>query len=327
MSDARVRQEIVTVFGGSGFLGRYVVQALARRGYRVRAAVRRPDLAGHLQTHGVVGQIHAVQANVRNRESIERAVAGSHAVINLVGILFQSGKQKFDVVQGEAPGWIAAAAKEAGAQRMVQMSAIGADPESPAAYGRTKARGEARAREAFEETVVFRPSIVFGPEDDFFNRFAEMARFLPALPLIGGGHTLFQPVFVADVAEAVARAVDGDIERGTTYELGGPEIKSFKELLELMFEITHRKRLLLPLPVAFAKMQASVFQLLPQPPLTVDQVKLLERDNIVSEAAIKDGRTLDGLGIEARALATVLPSYLWRFRPSGQFQRDGADAA
>ncbi|MEO1199056.1 MAG: complex I NDUFA9 subunit family protein [Pseudomonadota bacterium] len=326
MSEARIKQEIVTVFGGSGFVGRYVVQALARRGYRVRAAVRRPDLAGHLQTHGVVGQIHAVQANVRNRDSIARAVAGSHAVVNLVGILFEAGKQTFDRVQAEAPGWIAAAAKEAGAHRVLQMSAIGADPDSPAEYGRSKADGEAAALDAFKDTVVVRPSIIFGAEDGFFNRFAEMARFLPALPLIGGGHTRFQPVFVGDVAEAVARAVDGNATPGTIYELGGPEIRSFKELLDLMFEETRRPRLLLPLPVPVAKFQARLMQLLPNPMLTVDQVRLLEHDNVVSDAAIKDGRTLDGLGIAETAMASVLPSYLWRFRPDGQFEREGADA-
>ena len=322
MSSRKIKSDIVTVFGGSGFVGRYVVGALAKRGYRVRPAVRRPDLAGHLQPLGAVGQIHAVQANIRDRESIERAVAGASAVVNLVGILYQSGKQKFDIVQADAPGWIADAAKAAGAERMVQVSAIGADEGSPSLYAQSKAGGEAGVLAAFPEAVVLRPSIVFGPEDDFFNRFAELAGIAPALPLIGGGHTRFQPVYVGDVAEAVAKAVAGEAGPGTVYELGGPAVLTFRELMELMFSYTHRKRLLVPLPFGIARVQAAILQLLPKPMLTVDQVRLLESDNVVSEAAINDGRTLEGLGIDAHALETILPTYLWRFRPAGQFNRE-----
>ena len=322
MSSRKIKSDIVTVVGGSGFVGRYVVGALAKRGYRVRAAVRRPDLAGHLQPLGAVGQIHAVQANVRDRESIERAVAGASAVVNLVGILYQSGKQKFDIVQADAPGWIADAAKAAGAERMVQVSAIGADEDSPSLYAQSKAAGEAGVLAAFPEAVVLRPSIVFGPEDDFFNRFAELAGIAPALPLIGGGHTRFQPVYVGDVAEAAAKAVTGEAGPGTVYELGGSAVLTFRELMELMFRFTHRKRLLVPLPFGIARVQAAILQLLPKPMLTVDQVRLLEADNVVSEAAITDGRTLEGLGIDAHALETILPTYLWRFRPAGQFDRE-----
>ncbi|WP_122519127.1 complex I NDUFA9 subunit family protein [Pannonibacter phragmitetus] len=311
--------KLVTVFGASGFLGRHVVLALARRGYRIRAAVRRPDLAEHLQPLGGVGQIMPVQANLRYRWSVDRAVEGADAVVNLVGILYQSGRQSFDAVQGFGPRAIAEAARAAGLNGIVHVSAIGADAASPAAYARTKAAGEAGVLETLPESVILRPSIVFGPEDDFFNRFAAMARMSPVLPLVGGGVTKFQPVYVGDVAAAVAKAVDGGCKPGTVYELGGPEVKSFKECLELMLEITRRKRLLLPLPFGAAEMQARVLQLLPKPLLTVDQVKMLRVDNVVSAAAEAEGRTLAGLGINPSSLAAILPSYLTRFREHGQY--------
>ena len=311
--------KLVTVFGASGFLGRHVVLALARRGYRIRAAVRRPDLAEHLQPLGGVGQIMPVQANLRYRWSVDRAVEGADAVVNLVGILYQSGRQSFDAVQGFGPRAIAEAARAAGLNGIVHVSAIGADAASPAAYARTKAAGEAGVLETLPDSVILRPSIVFGPEDDFFNRFAAMARMSPVLPLVGGGVTKFQPVYVGDVAAAIAKAVDGGCKPGTVYELGGPEVKSFKECLELMLEITRRKRLLLPLPFGAAEMQARVLQLLPKPLLTVDQVKMLRVDNVVSAAAEAEGRTLAGLGINPSSLAAILPSYLTRFREHGQY--------
>ncbi|MBC00629.1 MAG: complex I NDUFA9 subunit family protein [Rhodobacteraceae bacterium] len=316
--------KLVTVFGGSGFLGRHVVRALARRGYRVRVAVRRPDLAEHVQPLGAVGQIMPVQANLRHRWSVDRAVQGADAVVNLVGILYEAGAQSFDAVQTFGPRAVAEAARAEGIDTVVHVSAIGADPESPSVYGRSKAMGEAGVFETVPEAVVFRPSIVFGPEDGFFNRFASMARMSPVLPLVGGGATRFQPVFVGDVAEAVAMAVDGQTTRGTIYELGGPEIKTFRECLELMLEVIRRKRLLVTLPFSVARVQASVLQLLPNPMLTVDQVELLKSDNVVSEAAIADGRTLDGLGIEARTLMAILPTYLERFREHGQYDANRA---
>lgn len=316
--------KLVTVFGGSGFLGRHVVRALARRGYRVRVAVRRPDLAEHVQPLGAVGQIMPVQANLRHRWSVDRAVQGADAVVNLVGILYEAGAQSFDAVQTFGPRAVAEAARAEGIDTVVHVSAIGADPESPSVYGRSKAMGEAGVFETVPEAVVFRPSIVFGPEDSFFNRFASMARMSPVLPLVGGGATRFQPVFVGDVAEAVAMAVDGQTTRGTIYELGGPEIKTFRECLELMLEVIRRKRLLVTLPFSVARVQASVLQLLPNPMLTVDQVELLKSDNVVSEAAIADGRTLDGLGIEARTLMAILPTYLERFREHGQYDANRA---
>ena len=311
--------KLVTVFGASGFLGRHVVLALARRGYRIRAAVRRPDLAEHLQPLGGVGQIMPVQANLRYRWSVDRAVEGADAVVNLVGILYQSGRQSFDAVQGFGPRAIAEAARAAGLNGIVHVSAIGADAASPAAYARSKAAGEAGVLETLPDSVILRPSIVFGPEDDFFNRFAAMARMSPVLPLVGGGVTKFQPVYVGDVAAAIAKAVDGGCKPGTVYELGGPEVKSFKECLELMLEVTRRKRLLLPLPFGAAEMQAWVLQLLPKPLLTVDQVKMLRVDNVVSAAAEAEGRTLAGLGINPSSLAAILPSYLTRIREHGQY--------
>lgn len=321
MATSYVRSELVTVFGGSGFIGRHVVRSLARRGYRVRAAVRRPDLAGFLQPLGAVGQIHAAQANVRDRASIDRAVAGADAVVNLVGILHESGRQSFDAVQAFGPGAVAAAAKAAGASRMVQVSAI-ADPDSGSRYARSKVAGEAAVLQAFPEAVILRPSIVFGPEDDFFNRFAAMARFAPVLPLIGGD-TRFQPVYVGDVAEAVALGVDGRLKPGTVYELGGPEVRTFRQLLDYICAETGRRRILIPVPFGLARLKAYVLQLLPGPLLTVDQVRQLARDNVVSQAAVDDGRTLAGMGIDPRAIETVVPTYLARYRRAGQYSTPG----
>jgi NADH dehydrogenase len=292
----------------------------------VRAAVRRPDLAGFLQPLGAVGQIHAVQANVRNRASIDRAVAGSDMVVNLVGILYEAGRQSFDAVQSFGPGAIAASASAAGAARMVHVSAIGADAESQSQYARSKAIGEAAVLKAFPEAVILRPSIVFGPEDDFFNRFAGLARIAPVQPLVGGGKTRYQPVFDGDDAEAVARAVDGRLTPGTVYELGGPEVRTFRELLEYILAETGRHRLLAPLSFGMARMKAQFLQLLPKPLLTVDQVRLLEHDNVVSEAAIAENRTLEGLGIDPTAIETVVPTYIARYRKAGQFSDPGRAA-
>ncbi|MBD8878443.1 complex I NDUFA9 subunit family protein [Roseibium polysiphoniae] len=311
--------KLVTVFGASGFLGRHIVQALARRGYRVRAAVRRPDLAEHLQPLGAPGQIMPVQANLRYRWSVDRAVQGADAVVNAVGILFPSGKQSFDAVQSFGPRAIAEAARAAGLSGITHISAVGADENSASDYARSKAEGEQGALETLPGSVILRPSIVFGPEDDFFNKFASMSRIAPALPLIGGGETKFQPVYVCDVAEAVAKSVDGELTAGATYELGGPEVVSFKECLELMLHVTRRKRTLLPIPFDVASALGRVMQILPKPLLTADQVELLRSDNIVSEAAAKEERTLEGIGIKPATLAAILPTYLDRFREHGQF--------
>jgi len=310
---------LVTVFGGSGFLGRHVVRALAKRGHRVRVAVRRPDLAGHLQPLGMPGQIMAVQANLRYPESVSRAIKGADAVVNLVGILAEGGRQSFDAVQAAGAAAIAKATAEEGLTRLVHVSAIGADLASEANYARTKAVGENAVLDSVPDAVILRPSIVFGPEDGFFNRFAGLAKMLPALPLIGGGQTRFQPVYVGNVAEAVARGVEGKLRAGETYELGGPAVRTFEELLRLTLKEIGKKRLLLPIPWPIAKLQGALFQILPNPLLTVDQVTLLKTDNVVSADAIEEGRTLSDMGIVATPLESVLPTYLWRFRTGGQF--------
>ena len=315
--------KLITVFGGSGFLGRHLVRALAKRHYRIRVAVRRPDLAGHLQPLGRVGQIHAVQANVRYPQSVEAALRDTDVAVNLTGILYERGRQRFDAVQGFGAEQVALAAAAQGA-RMVHVSAIGADDNSPSDYARAKAMGERAVLAAMPGANVFRPSILFGPEDEFFNKFAAMARLAPALPLIGGGETKFQPVFVGDVAEAIARAVDGNARPGVVYELGGPEVRSFKELMEYMLATIERKRLLIPLPFALAKFMAMFLQYAPKPPITPDQVELLKADNVVSAAAVREQRTLKGLGIEPTAMEAVVPTYLWRFRKAGQFKVRGA---
>ncbi|MGJ5175092.1 complex I NDUFA9 subunit family protein [Bradyrhizobium oligotrophicum] len=315
---------LVTVFGGSGFVGRNVVRALAKRDYRIRVAVRRPELAGHLQPLGRVGQIHTVQANLRYPDSVAAALRDSHVAINLVGILTESGAQTFDSVQAEGAATIAKAAAAAGA-RLVHVSAIGADADSASSYARAKAAGEAAALAAVPEAVIMRPSVVFGPEDQFTNRFAGLARISPFLPLIGGGETRMQPVYVGDVAAAVADAVDGKAQPGATYELGGPEVLSFREILKIILDITDRDRALLPVPFGLAKLKAAFLQFAPGPlKLTPDQVELLRHDNVVSEAAKAAGLTLQGLGINPDSLEAVAPQYLWRFRPAGQFQRKNA---
>jgi len=310
---------LVTVFGGSGFVGRHVVRAFAKRGWRVRVAVRRPDLAGFLQPLGTVGQIKGVQANLRYPWSVEQAVEGADAVVNCVGILVQSGHQSFDAIQATGPRTISEAAKKAGIKDVVHISAIGADASSGIPYFRSKAEGEAGILENVPEAVIMRPSIVFGPEDDFFNRFAGMAGLSPVLPVIGGGTTRFQPVWVGDVAEAVARALEGKAKPGTVYELGGPEVLTFRECMEVMLEAINRRRKLVSLPTGFAKVMSNFTKYLPNPPLTPDQVRQLALDNVVSEEAEAEGRTLEGLGIEPSALELILPTYLVRFRSHGQF--------
>lgn len=329
MADTLVRTgNLVTVFGGSGFVGRHVVKALAQHGWRVRVAARRPDLAFHLQPSGVVGQIHAVQANLRFPDSVARALRGADAVVNLVGLLAQGGKQTFSNLHVEGVKTIAEAARTAGITRFVQMSAIGADTNSSAVYGRTKAEGEAAVLAAVPGAIILRPSVVFGPEDKFFNRFAGMATMMPALPLIGGGTGKLQPVFVGDVAEAVALALDGQAKAGSIYELGGPEVRSFREILEFILKTTGRKRRLvsLPFPAATAmagvteKIKALTLGLLPEMlDMTRDQVELLKSDNVVSASAIAEGRTLLGLGIVPESYEAIVPTYLYRFRKTGQY--------
>jgi NADH dehydrogenase len=312
--------KLVTIFGGSGFLGRHTVRAFARAasnaGYRMRVVTRSPNLCHYLPPMGQVGQIQLFKGNVTDAASVAAAVRGADIVVNLVGILSESGKQNFDAIQSEAPGTIARAARDAGVTSLIQVSAIGADALSDSHYARSKAEGEAAVRDAFPGAVILRPSLLFGPEDSFFNRFAALARLLPMLPLIGGGKTRFQPVFVGDVAKAIVTCTQDESAAGKTYELGGPGIYTFKELMQLILREIGRTRLLLPVPFALAKFQAMFLQILPGKLLTVDQVRQLARDNVVSPGALG----LSDLGIVPQSVEAKVPTYLWRFRREGQYQ-------
>ena len=316
------KPKLVTVFGGTGFLGRYIIRALTNRGYRVRVAARDPHTAIRVQALGNVSQVQIVQANLRYRWSIDRAVAGADHVINLVGIMNESGRQRFGALHIAGARAVAEAAQAAGAT-LTHTSAIGADIDSPTAYARTKAQGERAVLEAMPTAVIMRPSIVFGQEDKFFNRFANMARFSPFLPLIGGGETKFQPVYVGDLAEAYAQAADGLLQPGT-YELGGPQILTFRECMEETLDVIERERRLVSIPWSLARIQGRILGLLPKPMLTLDQVNMLKTDNIVSDEARAAGRTLEGMGIVRQSLRTVLPTYLWSYRPSGQYTQPQA---
>jgi NADH dehydrogenase len=310
-----IGQKTVTLFGGTGFVGRYVAQRLAHRGWRIIVASRHPDRALPLKTAGAVGQVVPVFADVRDDGSVAAAVAGADAVVNLVGILFERGRQRFDAVHGEAAGRVARAAAAAGATRFVQISAIGASADSPSAYARTKAAGEAAVRSAFPAATILRPSVIFGPEDGFFNLFAGLARMAPVLPLYGGGTTRFQPVYVQDVADAVVACLEGEGAAGQTYELGGPRVYSFRELMALTLKQTGRRKRLVSLSWGVASLQAKLFSLLPKPLLTPDQVLQLKIDNIVAPGA----KTLADLGIAPTPAELILPSYLDRYRPGGRF--------
>lgn len=310
---------LVTVFGGSGFVGAQAVRVLAKRGWRVRVAVRKPHLAGELRPAGDPGQIQLVRCDVSDPAQVAAACAGAHAVVNLIGVLFESGKRTFQAMHVDAARLIAEQARAAGAARVVQVSALGADADGASAYARTKAAGEAAVRAIHPDAVVLRPSVVFGPGDDFLNRFASMATFAPALPLVGGGRTKFQPVYVGDVAEAIARAVEDPALAGRTFELGGPAILTFEEILRMVLRQTGRRRLLAPVPFPVARMIGSVAQfsaVLGIPPvLTRDQALSLQTDNVVLPGA----EALADLGVQPIGMDAVVPAYLWRFRKGGQF--------
>ncbi|MGK9235122.1 complex I NDUFA9 subunit family protein [Inquilinus limosus] len=310
-----IGQKTVTIFGGTGFIGRYVAQLLAQRGWRIIVASRHPDRALPLKTAGAVGQVVPVFADIRDEGSVAAAVAGADAVVNLVGILFERGKQRFDAIHAEAAGRVARAAAAAGAGRVVHISAIGASADSPSAYARSKAAGEAAVRAAFPGAAILRPSIVFGPEDGFFNLFATLARTAPFLPVFGGGTTRFQPVYVRDVAAAVVACLEQDGTAGQTYELGGPRVYTFRELMELTLKQTGRKKRLVSLSWGVASLEARLFSLLPKPLLTPDQVAQLKIDNVVAPGA----KTLADLGISPTPAELILPSYLDRYRPGGRF--------
>lgn len=325
--------KLVTIFGGSGFVGRHTVRTLAAEGWRIRVASRRPDLAFHLQPLGRVGQIHAIQANLRHPPSVMAALRGSDAVINLTGILSEKGRQSFAAVQAFGARAVARAAAEAGVSSLVHMSALGADPDSESSYARSKADGEAGVLDAFPTARIVRPSIVFGPEDSFFNRFAAIARIAPVMPLIGGGQTRFQPVYVGDVATAIAALTNGAGQPGAIYELGGPEVKTFEELLRYICEVTERQRLFVPVPWPLAMTKAFFLELTSKISLglwpewltvTRDQIQLLKTDNVVSSQAIAEGRTIAGLGIAPQSIEAHVPGYLYRFRKTGQFEARNA---
>jgi NADH dehydrogenase len=311
-------QNLVTVFGGSGFIGTQAVRQLAKLGWRIRVAVRQPNLAYAMRLHGDVGQIDVVQANVRNEASVRRALEGATASLNLVSVLHEKGRQGFQALNVMGARNVAEAARAEGVTRVVQMSALGADLNSPSKYARTKAEGEVAVREVYPDAVIVRPSIVFGPDDHFFNKFAEMALLSPALPLMGGGHTRFQPVFVGDVGKALARVVTSTEAAGQTYELGGPADFTFRRLMELMLTEIERRRVLLPLPWFAADLVGGLGDLAAialAPPVTSDQVKLLRADNVTSGQY----PGLEALGITPTTLEAVLPTYLYRYRRGGQY--------
>jgi uncharacterized protein YbjT (DUF2867 family) len=306
-----MRNHLLTIFGGTGFIGRYVVSRLAERGARLRVISRSPDTHGHhLQPLGRVDQIVVQSADLDSEAALRRVLAGAAGVVNLIGILYETGRRSFAEVQGALPGRIAAAARAEGVARMVQISAIGADPASASAYARSKADGERRVLEAFAEATVLRPSIVIGPEDGFFNRFAALARIFPVLPLIGGGRTRFQPVYVGDVAQAVVAALEREDCPGQIYELGGPQTYTFAELMRYMLKVVGRRRLLLSVPFGLAEVLARLLELLPEPPLTRDQVELLKVDNVVSPGM----PGLQALGITPTPIELIVPQYLARYR-------------
>lgn len=310
---------LVTIIGGSGFVGTQLVQQFARKGYRIRVGVRRPDLAGHVRPLGAVGQIQPVQVNVRNYDSVARSVEGADIVVNLVGIGNESGKQRFRAVHTMGAANVATAAAEARVSTLIQMSALGADAESESAYFRTKALGEAETLKAFPKAVIVRPSLIFGQDDTIFNRFGMIARWSPIMPVIHGS-SKFQPVYVSDVAAAIVATAQGKAKSGKAYELGGPDVETMKQLMARVLHEANRAKPLLPVPATIAKFGAWFTQILPNPILTVDQVEQLGLDNIVSDAANKDKRTLVGLGVTATPMDDVLPDYMWRFRKHGQFE-------
>jgi uncharacterized protein YbjT (DUF2867 family) len=308
------KSPLVTIIGGSGFVGRYVAQRMARRGWRVRVACRRPNEAMYVKPYGTVGQVEPVQCNIRDEASIRAVIRGADAVINCVGLLYNSGRNTFDACQAEGAGRVARIAAEEGAARLVHLSAIGADAGSSSVYARTKAAGEAAVTAAFPSAVILRPSVLFGVDDGFFNRFAGMARLMPLVLPIVGAETRFQPVWVEDVAEAAAKGACGETAPGV-FELGGPTVYTLREAVELMLKVTRRRRLIVNIPFFFARIKAWFLQILPKPLLTVDQVRMLEHDNVVAPGA----QTLADLGIQPVAAEGVIESYLYSYRPQGQY--------
>ncbi|HVZ69365.1 MAG TPA: complex I NDUFA9 subunit family protein [Rhizomicrobium sp.] len=310
------KDTLITIFGGQGLVGRYTVRALAKAGYRLRVGVRRPNSAGYLVSMGHVGQIQLCKVDVRNEGAVRAALRGAHAAVNLAGALYQRG-QSYDDVHVIAAAAIAKLAREAGAKTLVHVSAIGADANAESAYARSKAEGEKAVRQAFPDAAILRPSAIFGPEDKFFNQFAAMARYFPALPLPGGGHTKLQPVFAGDVADAIRKCLEDPVTRGQTYELGGPHIYTFREMMELILRETGRKRWLVTVPYPLMMLKATFLGLIPGSPLTRDLVKFSRIDDVVSPGA----KTFADLGITPDSVEAIVPQYLWRFRREGQYAK------
>lgn len=317
--------KLVTVFGGSGFVGRHVVEALVKRGYRVRIAVRRPEVAYYMLQIGEVGQTQMLKTNVRNRESVARALIGAEAAVFLPGLLYSSGKNNFKNVQVEGAKNVAELAASAGIP-LIHMSALNADINSRLSYPKTKGLGEQAVQTAHNKAIIMRPSVIFGPEDSFFNKLADMSRFTWALPMFGGGNTKLQPVYVGDIASFVVAAVDGKVAEGKIYELGGKEIISFRHAAEEILKVILRKKVLLSVPFSIGSLVGGILGMIGKIPMiptitTAEQVKMLKCDSVVSEEAKSEGRTLEGVGITPKGMEAVLPTYLWRFRPHGQFAK------
>ncbi|HEY2068449.1 MAG TPA: complex I NDUFA9 subunit family protein [Rhizomicrobium sp.] len=318
-----MKTTLVTIFGGSGLLGRYAVRAFADDGWRIKVGVRHPNLAQYLPPMGHVGQVLVRHSDARDADDVAAAIKGADVVVNLVGILNPGGGQNYEAVHIEAPRTIARAAREAGVTTLIHVSTMNISPDSTSAYARSKAEGEIALREEFPDATLIKPSLVFGPEDKFFNKFAGLARILPFLPLIGGGHTKFQPVFAGDVAQAILNCANDPTTRGKSYELGGPAVVSVKDILTLILRDTYRSRPLIPVPFWLAKLKAVFLQFLPGKLLTPDQVEFLKTDNIVQPGAL----TFADLGIVPDSMDAVLPSYLWRFRPLGQYEESARERA
>lgn len=312
--------KLVTIIGGSGFLGTQLVQEMARKGYRIRVGVRRPDLAGHLRPLGTVGQIQPIQVNVRNFESVARAAQGSDIVINVAGIGIESGRNLFRAVNTMGAANVAKACAQHDVAQLIHISALGADENSPSSFARSKALGEQEVLAAFPSALIMRPSIMFGQDDKFFNLFGMFARVIPVMPVFHPS-SLFQPIYVGDVAQAIEVAAQGGVKGGKIYELGGPDIESMKVLMQRILDISNRTKSLFQVPIGLAKFKAGFLQILPEPMLTVDQLLLWEADNKVSEVAVVEKRTLRAFGLVPESMDEVLPTYMWRFRKHGQFEK------
>ena len=310
-----MKQKIATIFGASGFIGRHLIRSLTEKDFRIIAATRSPYLYGYLKPLGNPGQIDLEKVNLFEEENLRTLIKNSDVVINLVGILYENKKQKFENIHVKFPALLTKLCKEQNIKKLVHISALGINETANSQYMQSKLKGEKNILNNFNRSVILRPSIIFGPEDKFFNQFAALAEFFPALPLIGGGLTYFQPIYVGDVVKSIVTILEKEEINKNIYELGGPQTFTFKELMEILLKQIKKKRFLVPIPFSFAKFQAKILQLLPKPLLTTDQVEMLKYDNIVTNKY----PTLKDLKISPKTLESVLPDYIWRFRKGGQF--------